>query len=208
MRKRSSCPGISDGVNERRTIGNRIRTISMALSVMLMVLFLALLVFSYFRQVVLDLSWTLSAKQGSRWCYVSLIAVHGKVGIAGQQFVVSHQGWRKPTASLHLEDVRATTLQGDGVVGSMGFGGWYNAYLIDLPHFISSTRAGVWCPTWLPTILFAIWPAVALRRRKTRQHRQRAGLCLFCAYDLRSSPGRCPECGRPIELPATIRRVG
>lgn len=39
------------------------------------------------------------------------------------------------------------------------------------------------------------WTAVGVHRRLRRRRRARAGLCLKCGYDLRASPGPCPECG-------------
>jgi hypothetical protein len=46
--------------------------------------------------------------------------------------------------------------------------------------------------------LWGEWQKERLARRLARFH---AGRCTRCGYDLRSSPGRCPECGRLRERP-------
>jgi hypothetical protein len=47
--------------------------------------------------------------------------------------------------------------------------------------------------------LTAVLPGVWLVRTLARRRRlaRRPGFCAGCGYDLRASPGRCPECGRP-----------
>jgi hypothetical protein len=53
---------------------------------------------------------------------------------------------------------------------------------------------------WSLVSAFAVLPAIfAFRQVRTvrrRRRRARLGLCPACGYDLRASPGRCPECGR------------
>ena len=44
-------------------------------------------------------------------------------------------------------------------------------------------------------IFLAAGPALAARSWQDRRHSLRVGLCPSCGYDLRASPGRCPECG-------------
>jgi hypothetical protein len=53
-------------------------------------------------------------------------------------------------------------------------------------------------PLWALALLLGVTPPLfrdlgAQRRRRL----ERAGLCPGCGYDLRATPGRCPECGTP-----------
>jgi hypothetical protein len=59
-------------------------------------------------------------------------------------------------------------------------------------------------PLWLLVPLFAIPPVRWARRRRREKLRNAAALCVRCGYDLRASHDRCPECGEPIRVPASI----
>ncbi len=53
-------------------------------------------------------------------------------------------------------------------------------------------------PFWLIGALcvpLPLWLAATHRRASTRQRRCARGECEHCGYDLRGTPGRCPECG-------------
>ena len=54
-------------------------------------------------------------------------------------------------------------------------------------------------------LLTAVLPAGRLLGWHGRRQSRRRGLCPACGYDLRASPGRCPECGTPAVVPLPSR---
>ena len=44
-----------------------------------------------------------------------------------------------------------------------------------------------------------LWATLAVRRLHGDRRRRMLGLCPACGYDLRATPGRCPECGVKIQ---------
>jgi hypothetical protein len=71
------------------------------------------------------------------------------------------------------------------------------------PRSIRTDTQRLALPWWFLTLCSAILPALALRRR-LRVRRRPPGTCPGCGYDLRASPVRCPECGRPTaDAPAS-----
>jgi hypothetical protein len=62
------------------------------------------------------------------------------------------------------------------------------------------TRTEIACSLWLPFIVFAIYPALALVRGPLRRwRRRRRGMCLNCGYNLTGNvSGMCPECGEAV----------
>lgn len=59
-------------------------------------------------------------------------------------------------------------------------------------------------PLWAVTATFVVpWvPWLVSARKRRARSRAARGLCRECGYDLRATPGRCPECGSGA-FPAT-----
>jgi hypothetical protein len=56
----------------------------------------------------------------------------------------------------------------------------------------------VTAPLWalpLAVMPFAMWSGWQVQRARRRARRLRRGECVHCGYDLRATPGQCPECG-------------
>jgi hypothetical protein len=60
------------------------------------------------------------------------------------------------------------------------------------------TAVGV--PLWFPLVVFGVLPTARVRALARRRRHRSSGLCPSCGYDLRATPGRCPECGRPPDV--------
>lgn len=70
-----------------------------------------------------------------------------------------------------------------------------------------SHRHAFLIPFWFVLLATATPPLLLLRhlRRRRRRYRLAHNLCIKCAYDLRASPQKCPECGTPrLSSPSTF----
>ncbi len=73
----------------------------------------------------------------------------------------------------------------------LGIGVWPTVTRLRDPPPSVDGQTAVALPFWLLVGGFGVLPIVGLfRRRQTMP-----GHCRRCGYDLRASPGRCPECG-------------
>jgi hypothetical protein len=91
-------------------------------------------------------------------------------------------GWNRAGVwtSLRFEAVRETTRPHNG---------------------FTNVRRAFALPLWFVVMATAPAPAIVLRRYLIRLRRPRLGFCPSCGYDLRATPGRCPECGAVPETP-------
>lgn len=78
------------------------------------------------------------------------------------------------------------------VIGPLGFRLYHWHYPIE--HITSDFRA-VSVPLWWVVVLTSIFPVLWIASHRRRRRFERIRLCRRCGYDLRATPGRCPECG-------------
>ena len=82
---------------------------------------------------------------------------------------------------------------------------WVSA---NFPNDGGSFRLAV-IPLYAVVLTAAVLPVLWLRGRRRRHQAARyaaADLCPRCAYDLRASPGRCPECGAERESKSVVHK--
>ncbi len=86
---------------------------------------------------------------------------------------------------------------------SSGFTGFHTSWTPSY-SYDKNPRLGYWrvaIPFWIPASLFSIVLLPPLVQSYRRRKRKKLGLCVKCAYDLRGSKERCPECGTAFEKP-------
>jgi hypothetical protein len=67
---------------------------------------------------------------------------------------------------------------------------------------VSTDERYVVLPYWLVVGVLAPSLCLSFLSWNRRRRRGRLGLCCYCGYDLRATPGRCPECGTVATTPA------
>jgi hypothetical protein len=78
--------------------------------------------------------------------------------------------------------------------GALGFRYW--AYDLPIEGWAKPMEGRqLFVPYWAAVLLFALLPMVWLTLTLRNRRRQELRRCPACGYDLRATPGRCPECG-------------
>ena len=123
----------------------------------------------------------------------------GRTRIVTRETGIERRGFFYRAANPEpASDVVRGSLAPEDVVSMLGFTAAHGR-IQHLPG--GSTLTGIDVPLWFVVTLTAAGPALALLHRRRRRLRGRAGLCRRCGYDLRATPGRCPECGEQSGTP-------
>jgi len=74
-------------------------------------------------------------------------------------------------------------------------GGFWGFGQVDIPTPRGGSTQIFTVPHWFLAVLLAVLPASWAWPRLRAREWSRSHRCTECGYDLRATPGRCPECG-------------
>jgi hypothetical protein len=141
-------------------------------------------------------SHTLTSSGGYLSCAARKLAIDGDADRFPWyvEYFGQGRGWRTwPPALLDLHDFHEARPFRGVHIGRFGF---TTSHETVIPG-VTSGKCLITVPHWALAALAAVLPALRAAHFFRRRSRRRRGLCPICSYDLRATPNRCPECGRP-----------
>jgi hypothetical protein len=182
---------------------------SAAVSAVLLVGVCALWVRSYWRADRVDLLAKGSAYRQTPLWMTAVILARGGLGVSvlhGTSYYPDDASWRlavdRPTAKPLRHQSRAggayPRWTSHGESSEWRWRGFQWLRRVTTAPDSWAVQRSIVAPYWVVGLMTAALPALWLRRRlllRRAARRSRAGLCPSCGYDMRATPGRCPECG-------------
>lgn len=172
------------------------------LSAALWIVTIAFWVRSYWTTDLISHSTNPSPSSGWRFSHANFLAANGYVMWHQEvfQFKPDAPGMRSDQADQYLVTRRPSERFGTWrrFRDSMWFEvTWHSPNpLGKRPGVVAAYFHYIRVPLWAIVVLSSILPAILVRHNVRLRNMRRAGLCPTCGYDLRATPGRCPECGR------------
>jgi hypothetical protein len=91
-------------------------------------------------------------------------------------------------SSSHWDVKRKHPLSNNRLLNLVGFDARLEQLALGTQHTLV-------VPYYALVLIWLVTPGFVAFRYARRRRRHAAGLCPACGYDLRATPGRCPECG-------------